>query len=332
MRFSGCYALAILGTCCRVAPSRKKLASKRCILIGRMQILVTDWSFKHSNSHDTRNRIIMKTSQEAGPLHQMRPLLRDLDLIVTLTRREIVGRYRGSILGVLWSLLTPLFMLGVYTFVFSTVFKTRWTSGEGNATAEFAVMLFAGLLVYQLFAEVVNRAPSLIVANANYVKRVVFPLQILPVVALGSALFHMLAGLAVLVVFIIIVHGLPPPTAVLLPLVLAPYCLAILGLAWLLASLGVFIRDINQVLAPIVTALMFLSPIFFPLDALPESVRRWVAFNPLALPVEQTRDVLIAGTMPNFVALGLYTLAAIVVAVLGYLWFQKTRKGFADVL
>lgn len=274
----------------------------------------------------------MSMSPEAGPLHNLRPVLRDLDLAITLTRREIVGRYRGSILGVLWSLLTPLFMLSVYTFVFSTVFKTRWTSGQDSATAEFAVMLFAGLLVYQLFAEVVNRAPSLVVANANYVKRVVFPLQILPVVALGSALFHMVVGLAVLVVFIFFVHGPPPYTSLLLPLVLVPFCLLILGLAWLLASLGVFIRDINQVLAPIVTALMFLSPIFFPLNALPETVRHWVVFNPLALPVEQTRDLLIAGRMPDFVALGIYAVAACLIALLGYAWFQKTRRGFADVL
>lgn len=274
----------------------------------------------------------MSMSPEVGPLHEPRPLLRDLDLVITLTHREIVGRYRGSILGVLWSLLTPLFMLSVYTFVFSTVFKTRWTAGGVNATAEFAVMLFTGLLVYQLFAEVVNRAPSLVVANANYVKRVVFPLHILPVVALGSSVFHFLVGLAVLVVFIFFVHGPPPYTSLLLPLVLVPFCLLILGLAWLLASLGVFIRDINQVLAPIVTALMFLSPIFFPLDALPETVRRWVVFNPLALPVEQTRDLLIAGRMPDFVALGIYTVAACLIALLGYAWFQKTRRGFADVL
>lgn len=276
--------------------------------------------------------ITMNTPPKAGPLHEPRPLLRDLDLVITLTHREIVGRYRGSILGVLWSLLTPLFMLGVYTFVFSTVFKTRWTAGGDDATAEFAIMLFAGLLVYQLFAEVVNRAPSLVLVNANYVKRVVFPLQILPVVALGSALFHLLVGLVVLLVFITVIHGPPPPTAVLLPLVLAPLCLLTLGLAWFLASLGVFIRDINQVLAPIVTALMFLSPIFYSLDALPESVRRWVVFNPLALPVEQTRDVLIAGKFPNFAALGLYFVVAVGVAVLGYVWFQKTRKGFGDVL
>ncbi len=261
-------------------------------------------------------------------------------LTALLIRREIAGRYRGSVLGILWSMLTPLFLLAVYTFVFGVVFRTRWVAegthdlnGAGEtSTAAFAVILFAGLIVYQLFAEVTNRAPTLILSNANYVKKVVFPLEILPVVALGSALFHTGVSLVVLLVFRLAIFGGVPATALLLPLVLAPFCLMILGLSWFIAALGVYYRDINQFLGTLVTALLFLSPIFFPLSALPEWLRPWVALNPITFPVEATRAVLIFGALPDLAGLAAYSIVALVIASLGYAWFQKTRKGFADVL
>jgi len=254
-------------------------------------------------------------------------------LAIQMIRREIVGRYRGSALGVLWSLLTPLFMLGVYTFVFSVVFQARWAADrQPTGTIEFAIILFTGLIVFQLFAEVVNRAPTLILFNVNYVKKVVFPLDILPVIALGSALFHAAVSLIVLFGFMVVFMGGIPLTALLFPVVLAPFLLLILGLGWFLASLGVFVRDITQFLGTLVTALMFLSPIFFPSSALPPWIRPYLFLNPVTLPIEQARDVLIWGKMPDFVGLFVYTVIALVVAMLGYMWFQKTRKGFADVL
>jgi len=257
----------------------------------------------------------------------------DMLLIVPLVRREIVGRYRGSALGILWSLLTPLFMLAVYTFVFGTVLKARWSEASETASlAEFGVILFAGLIIFQLFAEVITRAPNLILSNQNYVKKIVFPLEILVPVALGSALFHAAVSFIVLLVFMLVIHGGVPWTVLLLPLVIAPLLLLILGLAWFLASLGTYVRDIGQVLGTVVTALMFLSPIFFPLSALPDWLQPWLALNPISLPVTQARDVLIFGKLPNFAALGVYTLAAAAIAWLGYTWFEKTRKGFADVL
>jgi lipopolysaccharide transport system permease protein len=263
----------------------------------------------------------------------------DANLIFTFIRREITGRYRGSVLGIVWSMLTPLFMLAVYTFVFGTVFGARWadeSTGAGrhgeHSMAEFAIILFAGLIVFQLFAEVINRAPMLVLSNVSYVKKVVFPLQILPVVALGSALFHAAVSFAVLLGFILVVYGSIPFTALLLTVVLAPYCVVILGLSWFLAAFGVYYRDINQFLGTLVTALMFLSPIFFPVSALPEWIRAWVALNPIAFPVEETRAVLIFGRMPDFPGLAVYMAAGLAIAVLGYTWFEKTRKGFADVL
>jgi lipopolysaccharide transport system permease protein len=254
-------------------------------------------------------------------------------LISLLIRREIAGRYRGSALGLLWSLLTPLFMLAIYTFTFSTVFRSRWAGQSDSAsTGEFAIILFAGLIVFQLFAEVVTRAPNLILAHANYVKKVIFPLEILPLVALGSALFHAGVSLLVLFAFQLAIHGAIPPTALLLPLVIAPFCLLIVGLSWFLASLGTYYRDIGQVLGTLITAIMFLSPIFFPLSALPAWLQPWLIANPVAFPVEQARAVLIFGQLPDFSGLTVYTLIAAAIAWLGYLWFQKTRKGFADVL
>lgn len=252
-------------------------------------------------------------------------------LIRQMLGRDVAGRYRGSALGVLWSLFTPLLMLAIYTWVFGTVFSARWAE-QGTTVPEFAILLFAGLIVFSIFAEVVSRAPSLILTNVNYVKKVVFPLEILPVVALGSALFHAGVSLIVLVAFMLAFMGGVPLTALLLPLVLAPLVLFTLGVGWFLASLGVYFRDVAQMLGPAITALMFLSPIFYPASALPEWMRPWLFLNPLTLPIEHSRDVLIWGRLPDFAALSLYAVIATAVAALGFLWFERTRKGFADVL
>ncbi len=252
-------------------------------------------------------------------------------LIRQLVEREIVGRYRGSWLGMLWSLLNPLIMLAIYTFVFSVVFRAHWAH-EGTTTGQFAILLFAGLITFSFFAEAVNRAPMLILGNATYVKKVVFPLEILPVVAVGAGLVHAAISVAVLLAFILGVTGSVPVTALWLPLVLLPLAILTLGLSWFLASLGVYLRDIPQILGPVVTALMFLSPIFYPISALPDWIRPYLFLNPLALPIEQVRDVLIWGEAPDFLALGLYSIPALAVAALGYVFFQRTRKGFADVL
>jgi lipopolysaccharide transport system permease protein len=265
-------------------------------------------------------------------------MLRNANLTLQLIQREVAGRYRGSTLGLLWSLLTPLFMLGIYTLVFGSIFKARWSGIDAgpaaaeHSTAEFAIILFPGLIIFQLFAEVMNRAPTLIISNVSYVKKIVFPLEILPVVALGAASFHAAVSLVVLLGFMALVMEHIPPTILLLPFVVAPFALMLLGISWFLAALGVYIRDISQLLGTIVTALMFLSPIFFPATALPEQVRSILFLNPIALPVEETRKVLLWGASPDWMALALYTVAALGVFALGRLWFESTRRGFADVL
>ena len=253
-------------------------------------------------------------------------------LILQMSRREVVGRYKGSVLGLLWSFLNPVFMLTVYTFVFSVVFKARWGVDGNDSKTQFAVVLFVGMIVHGLFAEVANRAPSLILANVNYVKKVIFPLEILPVITMCAALFHGLVSLAVLLVaFFIFNHSLQW-TVIFIPLVLLPLVILTLGCAWMLASLGVFIRDVGQTIGIVTTVMMFLSPVFFPVTSLPEVYRPLIMANPLTFIIEQAREVLILGHLPNWIGLGIYAVVATVVAWVGYVWFQKTRKGFADVL
>ncbi len=252
-------------------------------------------------------------------------------LIAQMTRREVVSRYKGSVMGLLWSFLNPVLMLVIYTFVFSVVFKAKWGGGE-ESKAQFAVVLFAGMIVHALFADILNRAPALILANANYVKKVVFPLETLVAVTAGSALFQALASLIVLVAAIVVLQGQLHWTVLLVPVVLAPLLVLAMGAGWLLASLGVFLRDVGQVVGVLTTVLLFLSPVFFPVSSIPEFLQPWMRANPLTFIIEQTRGVIILGRMPDWLGLGAYFLAASVVAWLGYAWFQKTRKGFADVL
>jgi lipopolysaccharide transport system permease protein len=265
------------------------------------------------------------------PKEMVASLWRNRGLVKALAQREVVGRYRGSVFGILWSFFNPVFMLVVYTFVFSVVFKARWSAGSDSKT-EFALVLFAGLIVFNLFAECVNRAPGLILANVNYVKKVVFPLEILPWVALGSALFHALISLVVWLIAYLILFGVPHLTVLLLPLVILPLLLLIMGVSWMLAALGVYLRDVSQFIGILTTVLMFLSPIFYPASALPEEYRHLLLLNPLTPAIEQARDVLFWGKVPDMTILSAYLLAAGFIAWLGFSWFQKTRKGFSDVL
>ena len=252
-------------------------------------------------------------------------------LIWQMTKRDVVGRYRGSVMGILWSLLNPILMLTVYTFVFSVVFQARW--GEGNTSkSEFAVILFIGMIIHALFAECVNRAPNLILSNVNYVKKVVFPLEILPWVSMGSALFHTAISVLVLLVAFALFHFYLNWTTIFLPLLLIPLALFTMGVTWFLASLGVFLRDVGQTTGIITTAMMFLSPVFFPVSALPEAYRSLILINPLTFMIEQARDILIWGKPLDWLGLGIYFFFSLLVAWLGLFWFQKTRKGFADVL
>ena len=265
-------------------------------------------------------------------------LWRQRELWWKLSRREVQGRYRGSMLGWGWSLITPLLMLAVYNFVFSQVFRARWGDLQEGGPLVFAINLFAGLIVFNVFAETANQSPTLILNNANLVTKVIFPLEVLPAVSVAAALFHALTSLVVLMGFLL-VNGLLagsglglPATLLWLPLVWLPMLSGCLALGWLLAALGVFLRDLNQVIGVAVNLLMFLSAVFYPLSALPERWQPLLQLNPMVLVIEQTRRVAVAGEMPTLAYLGWGSVLGLVVCELGFRAFQKARRGFADVL
>lgn len=253
-------------------------------------------------------------------------------LIFRLARREILARYKGSLLGQLWAVLNPLLLLAVYTFVFSVVFQMRWGSIGGQSTGQFALLVFSGLILFNIFAECVTRAPGLMLENVSYIKKLVFPLEILPYVQMAGALFSAVIGMAILALFYPFVFGAPPATALLAPLIFLPLILLVMGLSWLLASVGVFLRDVRQMIGLAVTVVMFMSPVFYPVEMVPPAFRLLLKFGPLAIPMEEMKAVLFWGRLPDWQALGLYSLASLLVAVAGFWWFMRTRKAFADVV
>jgi lipopolysaccharide transport system permease protein len=267
----------------------------------------------------------------ATPAAALRGLVRDRGLLWELVKRDFIGRYKGSFIGVLWSLFNPLLMLAIYTIVFSVAFRARWGSAE-ESKVSFAIVLFSGMIVHGFFAECLNRAPDLITTRTNYVKKVVFPLEILPLMALCSALLHLLVNLAVLLLFCALGGVTVHPAAVLAPLVLLPLVLQTAGLSWLFASLGVYLRDLAQGMAMLTTVALFLSPVFYPIDALPAAYRRLITANPITLPIVQFRDLMLWGKPLQWDLWGASLAVGALMSYLGYWWFQKTRRGFNDVL
>jgi lipopolysaccharide transport system permease protein len=253
------------------------------------------------------------------------------ELIYRLTRREIESRYRGSILGLVWLLLIPLFMLGVYTLVFRGIFHSRW---EGT-DSPFFLILFSGLILANIFSECVGRAPGLVLGNVAYVKRVVFPLDILAFVTLGAALFDAVVSFAVLFAIYVPLLGLPPASALWLPVVTMPLILLTLGLVWIVAALGVYLRDLRQVVMVVLMALPFLCPLFFPLTAFGHFgawTARVIKLNPLTIPLIELRQILFFHQTPDWIEWAGYALVAWSVAYLGLAWFRYAQRGFADVV
>jgi len=254
------------------------------------------------------------------------------NLVLQLTKRDILARYKGSMIGLAWSLVNPVLLLCTYTFVFSVVFKVQWENEKPDSNSQFAVLLFMGMIVHGLVSELLMRAPMLIVSNSNYVKKIIFPLEILTIVAMGASLFQAIVSLLVLTSALWILNGFVPWTVVFLPIVFLPLIMLSLGVAWVLASLGVFLRDISQPIGLAMTILLFLSPVFYPVSALPDYIQAWVMLNPLTFVIEQSRIVLIFGRLPDFAGLGIYSLISLIIVWAGYALFQKTRRGFANVL
>lgn len=255
-------------------------------------------------------------------------------LIFRMARREVVARYRGSLIGLAWSFFNPVLLLLVYTFVFTVVFAARWGDSRfaTDAAQSPAIMIFAGMIVHGLFAECFVRSPGLVIGNANYVKRVVFPLEILPWISMGGALFHALISLIVLLIGQLLLLGQWPWTAVLAPLILLPLVLITMGFSWFFAASGVYFRDLAQVSGLFSTVLLFLSPVFYPLSAIPQEYRNWFYINPLTYAIEAFRGLWVFGQFPAWQGILAYSAASVLIALLGFAWFQKTRRGFADVI
>ena len=253
-------------------------------------------------------------------------------LIRILTWREISGRYRGSLLGSVWSLLTPLLLLGVYTLVFGVVAPTRWPGAEEQGIGMFALRLLAGMVVHGLLAEALSRAPTLVTAQPNYVTKVVFPLETLAWVNLLTALFHTAMALVVLVVLNGLLGTGVAWTLLALPVIFLPYALMLMGLIWLIAAFGVYLRDLTQLIGPLVMITMFLGPVFYPRSAMPAAAQPWLVLNPITVPVEQVRRVVFESQWPQWDVLAQYALVALAAYLLGLWVFAKLKKGFADVL
>lgn len=282
--------------------------------------------FATISSYQLINKIIK------GYIFFMNPnILNHAYLIKELTKREILGRYRGSFFGLAWTLITPLAMLGVFAFVFGEIFKAKWpSSGMGDDTG-FILNLFIGLSVFWFFSEILNKAPRLFSSVPNYIKKVVFPLGVLPIVSLLGALFHFCVYMLIIVLIAVFSKGVDL-SLISLPLVIGVSFPMLLGISLFLGSLGVYIKDIGTVMGVIVSMLMFLSPIFYPLESLSQNLQTVFLFNPLTVIIEQTRTVVIHGAWCDFEVLFYYFIVSCLVFAGGLKTYRVTKKGFADVI
>ncbi|MFZ5657637.1 MAG: ABC transporter permease [Pseudomonadota bacterium] len=267
----------------------------------------------------------------AGILGPFLALSSNRSLTLEFARRDILGRYRGANFGLFWSLISPFLLLCIYAFAFGSVMGGRWPQ-VGSGQASFAIVIFSGLIVHGFFAECLTRSPLLITSNPTFVKRVVFPLDMLPWSMVLSALFHTMTNVLIFIVLRLALDGAFAWTTILLPVILVPLVALTLGVSWFLASLGVYIRDISQVTGVVSTALLFLSSAMIPLDSVPERYRWILLANPLTFIIDQAREVMLWERMPDWSGLAVYMVVALVVMITGHAWFRATQRGFADVL
>ena len=268
-----------------------------------------------------------------NPLLGFRIVSLHRDLLLQMLIRNIAARYRGSVLGFIWSFATPLVMLAVYTFVFGVVFKARWgIEAFENNRAAFPVIMFCGMAVFNVFSESVNSSTSIIVSSPSYVKKVVFPLELLPLCNVLTSFVFGLAWFALLFVGAVVFLQQLSWTMLLLPMTLLPLLLLSAGVSFLVSSLGVYLRDVQQLVGIVTQMLFFMTPIFYPVSLVPEGLRWILYINPLSTVVEQTRQLFLYGQIPSMgLCLGMF-IVSLVVFQLGLAWFVKTKKGFADVL
>ena len=252
------------------------------------------------------------------------------DLIYQLIRRDIEAKYRGSLFGIFWSLLNPFLYLGVYFLIFTYFFPSR-SSNQGD-NSSFILSLFLGLIVFNFFSDCINRSPTLITSNPNYVKKVVFPLELLVFVSIGSAFYNLIIGFIAWFLMYFCIYGEINWVIMLAPIIVLPLCLFILGFSWFFSALGVYIRDIVQIMPPLTQMLMFLSPIFYNLNQAPKWAKQLILLNPLSFVIEQERLVLIGGSAPEILGFILYISIGLIFASAGLWFFKVARPGFADVI
>lgn len=279
-----------------------------------------------------RSRLAELQRLDIGPLAPFRSLWRNRDLLWRFSKQDLRSRYRESFLGPVWALVIPLCQLAVFTFVFTSILPSRWPVG-GAGSLLFPINLFCGISVYSVFSEILTRSTTTLSENSSYIKRVVFPLEVMPISVVLTAVIGFLISLAILLLGSCLIRGSSPPMQVLsLPLILVPFFVLLAGVAWLFAAISVYLPDFRHAVFPIVSLLMFLSPVLFPVSSIPTSYQFAIAFNPVTIPIEQLRDALVVGVWPDLPVLALYAAEAWVVAWLGYATFAVLRRGFADVV
>ncbi len=253
------------------------------------------------------------------------------ELIGALARREVLERYRGSILGMTWSFVNPLILMLIYTVVFSVVQRMQWIQTRAGF-GDFAIMVYSGLIAFNFFSEMMAKSVRVIVNSPNYVKRIAFPVEILPCVLAGGALFHAAASWIILLAGTWLMTGTLHATALLLPVVWIPLVVCALAISLFLSAVGVFIRDTEYIVGLALSILFFLTPIFYSTDRVPQALQ-WILFiNPVAYASENTRKVCILGLAPNWGSwLALLGVGLLFLAVFAG-WFRVIKKRFPDVL
>lgn len=263
------------------------------------------------------------------PFQMFLSLWKHRSLASQLIKRDILAKYRGSVVGMLWLVLFPLLMLSLYTIVFVFFMKVTWPGVTNNFI--FSLMIYVGLIILNFFSECLTRSTTIIINNPNFVKKVVFPLEIYPWIIVGSALFQVAANILILMLFCFFLLGKIYYTIFFLPLLLLPLILVVLGISWFLCSAGVYIRDMTHLMVFIMQVIIYLSPVFYSLSVVPVVFQKILLMNPLTFIIEQAR-VVVYGGFPNWSGLGIYFMISLCVAYSGFIWFQHTKKGFADVL
>lgn len=261
----------------------------------------------------------------------LKRLINQRGLILQLLKNDLAGRYKGTFLGIIWSLLNPLIMLGIYYVLFSVVFQPRWKQNTDESSS-YALFILSGILIHTFMAEVLTRSPLLIPANPNFVKKVVFPLAMLPVGTVLSAFVNFLIGFTILSSYVFIFHGFNPVMLVVFPLCTGSMLLMMLGFSYLLSSTGIYFRDIGQIMTQVASILFFMGPALYPADAAPEMLKSLMMLNPMTIPIQEIRSALLQINAPNYIHIAEHIIASLIIFMLGYLCFRKLRKGFADVI